>query len=372
MQRIIILFCLVALPGILSGQKTPFTTQDALNVKSFSASDLTKDGKYLAGTIRTRIDRMNIDHKRFGDPGYVAPYTSQPILINTETGKTEKIIDRSAITRGLRFSPDGITLAFLLYNGSEFNLHVYDVSSKRLRQIKIKSDLKIASNSFLEWLPDGKSIILSVRKEGWSEKADSMFREAATGPITVYDSERPFLKWDEIRNYSSLSTIVRVNISSGVLSNVLPEGRYSALTISEKGDYLSYVEYTPQKTVYDRKGGTDYELSKLDLTDPGKKTILKEKSAERINIRWNHDKSVYAFIDSNQIFIRSIYEDSARRISTDTTEIIENDTTAPGSRCRASISSRKAAASLCRRALVASSTSEDAKRASISSASAAV
>ncbi len=326
MKKYFLTFLFIAVTTSVSAQKTSFTLQDAVNVKSFSISDLTEDGKYIAGTIQSRKDRMNIDHKRFGDPNYVTPYTGQPVLINTETGETTPITGRSAIIRGLSFSPDDNTLAFLVYDGGKFNLQLFDVANKKRKQVKIKSQLEIASGGGLEWLPDGKSLILSFREKGWSEKADSMFKEATTGPITVYDSERPFLKWDEIRNFSSLSTLARVDIKTGDVSELLPEGSYTGVFVSDNSDYLSYIQYTPMKTVYDRRGGTEYELLMVDLKDPQNKDTLMKKTDERINIRWNDDNTAFAFIDSNQVFVRSIYEDSARQISTDTTEIVKKDT----------------------------------------------
>jgi len=215
----------------------------------------------------------------------------------------------------------------LLYDNEQFNLHQFELASRKLKKIKIRSELKIASNSGLEWLPDGNGVILSFRERGWASTADSMFVEATTGPVTVYDSERPFLKWDEISNFSSLATIAIVDIKSGVITNLLPEGRYSGFAVSDEGDFLSLVRYTPKKTVYDRKGGTDYELLMVDLKNPEHIDTLMKKTEERINIRWNDDNTAFAFVDSNQVFVRSIYEDSARQISVDTTEIIKNDTT---------------------------------------------
>lgn len=64
----------------------------------------------------------------------------------------------------------------------------------------------------------------------------------------------------------------------------------------------------------------------VDLKDPKKIDTLMKKTDERINIRWNDDNTAFAYIDSNQVFIRSIYEDSASQISADTTEIMKNDT----------------------------------------------
>jgi hypothetical protein len=57
----------------------------------------------------------------------------------------------------------------------------------------------------LEWTPDGAGVLLSFREKGWKEKGDSLYREATAGPITVYDSKTPFLKWDAIRNHPSLN-----------------------------------------------------------------------------------------------------------------------------------------------------------------------
>ncbi len=327
MNKLYLTFLFFTIATIVSGQKSPFTIQDAINVKSLSISDLTEDGKYIAGNIQSRTDRMNIDHKRFGDPNYVSPYTSQPVIINSETGETYPILNHSVIVRGLSFSPDDKVLALLLYDNEQFNLHQFELASRKLKKIKIRSELKIASNSGLEWLPDGKRVILSFREKDWASTADSMFTEATTGPITVYDSERPFLKWDEISNFSSLATIAIVDVKSGVVTNLLPEGSYAGLSVSANGDYLSYIEYTPKKTVYDRKGGTEYELFMVDLKDPENKTTLIEKTEERISVRWNKDNTAYAFIDSNQVFVRSLYEDSARQISSDTTEVIKKDTT---------------------------------------------
>ena len=319
-------FCILAVSFFSYAQKTSFTAQDAVNVKSFSISDLTDDGKFIAGTIRSRKDRMNIDHKRFGDPNYITPYTSQAVLINSESGETYPIISQRSIIRELSFSPDGKMLAILMYDGQKFNLHLYDHNSKKLKMVKLKGDLQIGSNSGIEWLPDGNSVLLSLREKDWAARADSMFAEATTGPVTIYDSERPFLKWEEIRNFSSLSIIARVETKTGNVIKILPEGMYSGFAISSEGDMLSYLEYTPIKTVYDRKGGTEYELNMIELENPENKTVLREKTEERINISWNDNNTAFAFIDSNQVFVRSIYEDSAMQISTDTTEIIKQDT----------------------------------------------
>ena len=45
-------------PGVAHAQKSAFTAEDALNIRSFTIMDVTDDGKYVAGIIGTSRDRM--------------------------------------------------------------------------------------------------------------------------------------------------------------------------------------------------------------------------------------------------------------------------------------------------------------------------
>ena len=91
-----ILACLFAFSFVLSySQKTPFSSQDALNVKGFTYSSITDDGLWVAGMIRSRRDRMDINHFRFGDPSYIAPYTAELVLINSKTGEKRPVGPRA-------------------------------------------------------------------------------------------------------------------------------------------------------------------------------------------------------------------------------------------------------------------------------------
>ena len=227
MKKITLLILIVLFPSWVYSQKTSFTSQDVLNVKSFRAMDITNDGQFVAGIIRARKDRLNIDHGRYGDPNYVAPYTSEIVIIDIKEDVTDMIFDTGKIMGGLKWSPEGSDLACMAYEEGEFRLYIYNTANGRTKRIKLKTDLDIASNSLLEWTPDGEYLILSLRSENWKNKGDSLFREATVGPITVYDSKRPFLKWDEIQNHSSLSIPVKVGISSGSVERLLPESRYS-------------------------------------------------------------------------------------------------------------------------------------------------
>ncbi len=326
MKKITLLAIIVSQTLIVYSQQTSFTSQDVLNVKSFNAMDITGDGSLIAGVIRARKNRLNVDHGRYGDPNYVAPYTVDIMIIDTEKGSTDNIFDTGKITEGLKWNPGGTDLACLLYEGDELRLYIHETGKGSTRRVKLKTDLAIASNSLLEWTPDGNYIILTLRSENWAEKGDSLFKEATEGPITVYDSKKPFLKWDNIRNHSSLSIPVKVDISSGKISQLLSESRYSGITLSDEGNKMVFTEYVPEKTSYDRNGGTDYALYMIDLDEPSELDTLQKKSGKRINISWNDNKTKYAYSDSGQVFIRSIFETDAVKISSDTTEIVKKDT----------------------------------------------
>ena len=326
MKKITLLILIVLFPSWVYSQKTSFTSQDVLNVKSFRAMDITNDGQLVAGIIRARKDRLNIDHGRYGDPNYVAPYTSEIVIIDIKEDVTDMIFDTGKIMGGLKWSPEGSDLACMAYEEGEFRLYIYNTANGRTKRIKLKTDLDIASNSLLEWTPDGEYLILSLRSENWKNKGDSLFREATVGPITVYDSKRPFLKWDEIQNHSSLSIPVKVGISSGSVERLLPESRYSNVSLTEEGNKMVFVEFIPKKTSYDRRGGTDYGLYMIDLDAPSTVDTLKEKSEKRINISWDDTKTKYAYSDSDQVFIRSVFDKEAVKISSDTTEVIKKDT----------------------------------------------
>ncbi|MBS0009956.1 MAG: S9 family peptidase, partial [Bacteroidales bacterium] len=241
-------------------------------------------------------------------------------------GVEKKVFDRSVITGSIEWNPAGDKLAILAYEQGEFSLYIHNTASGRTRGIKLRSVLDIASNSFLEWTPSGDYLILAMRSAGWKERGDSLFREATEGPITIYDSKRPFLKWDEIRNHSSLSVPVKVDPGSGRIVHLLPEGRYSNIILPLKANKMVYLEYLPRKTSYDRSGGTDYGLYMIDLEDTSKRDTLQKKSERRVSISWDETRTKYAYSDSDHVFVRSIFDREGYRISTDTTEIVKKDT----------------------------------------------
>lgn len=326
----ITLFLLVIL-FIINSQlviaQTPFTSKDALNVKSFRISAITEDGNYIAGTISTRKDRLNTNHKRFGDPTYISSSTSEFMILNTKTKEKILPFKNKVQVRSLTWSPDNKQLAFFLLKNNENVLHTFTLENKKVKEIKLKTEKSIASNSLLQWSPDRKSILLAIREKGWADSSKAMFTEATVGPITIYDSQKPLLKWEEIRNMSSLQIIALVDLKNRNVKELLPQSRYNSLRFSKESTHLSFVQYFPKKTSYNRKGGTDYELLTADLgQDTIKPTVLIKRAEKRLNLSWNENNTMFAYADSNQIFIQSITEKEPKNLTKDYKHIDGKDT----------------------------------------------
>lgn len=326
MKRSLICIVLIALACGVYAQKTAFTVNDALNVVSFSVQDVTDDGTLLAITTNTRRDRMNVDHQSYGDPNYVSPSFSRLVILNTATGAQTPVVNEPIIVGSVAWSPDGSSLAYIRYEEGRFRLNVYDLAKKRVRRLNLRTDREIASGSPIIWTPDGKGVLLNFRDHGWKEKGDSMFREATVGPVTVYDGSRPFLKWDEIRNFSSLVMTGVVDVNSQAVTMLLKEERNGSLRLSKDGRYLSYAVTYPKKTVYDGRGGTDYELKYIEMAKPDSARVLVKKSERRVAVTWNDDNSLYAYVDSAKVFVFGPGMEKARRICRDTTEVTKKDT----------------------------------------------
>jgi dipeptidyl aminopeptidase/acylaminoacyl peptidase len=326
MKRSLIFFVLTALACGIYAQKSAFTVNDALSVVSFSVRDVTDDGLLIAGATNTRRDRLNVDHQRYGDPNYVSPSYSRLLILNTVTREQTPVLDEPVILGSVAWAPDGKSLAFIRYEDGRFRLNIYDQARKRVRRLNLRTELEIASGSPIIWTPDGNGVLLNFRDHEWKERGDSMFREATVGPVTVYDGSRPFLKWDEIRNHSSLAMTGLVDVNNQTVKMMLTEERNGSLRLSKDGRYLSYVVTYPKKTVYDNRGGADYEMKYIETGNPDSARVLVKKSERRIAVNWNSDNSVYAYVDSAKIFIYGPGWEKSRRIGRDTTEITTKDT----------------------------------------------
>ncbi len=307
--------------------KQPFTTEDVLNVVKMSRSDITADGAFVAATFWTDRDRKNVDHMRFGDPTYISPSFGKLVVIDAADGSVQSVFDERVQVRNARWSPDGRTLAFFLLEGDRYALYTYDRERDRTRKVALDTDKEIASNSTLEWQPDGSDVLIALRASGWREASQEAYRQISFGPTIVQDSRDDFLAWDAVRARGSLTIPAMVDLNSRDVRELLPEGRYNGFTQSDDGRYLSFMESSPLKTAYERGKGTDYAIITLDLLSEETHT-LSEKSEDRINASWNDAGTVFAYSQKGDVFVRDIADDSARILTEDyRTPVSDDDST---------------------------------------------
>ena len=304
-----------------------FTPEDALNVASISVQDVTPNGRWIAATIRTRRDGMDTDHFRFGDPTYVSPSTAEFVLIDADSGDREAILDGRVQVRGAEWSPDGDELAFFLRGGEGFELHLFDLDSREVRYVGLDTDLPVASNSRLEWRPDGDGLLIDLRAEGWAEEARAAFLELTEGPIVVQDASDPFLDWDRVRMMSGLVRPAIVT-TDGNVDVLLPEGYWEDIIQSEDGQWLAIEGEKPLKTVYEGGGSSENRLLRMDLQSRDTAYVV-EPTEDNISANWAPDGTRYVFEEDDHIHLRSIFEDSAQ-VLTEAFEgpVSESDTTA--------------------------------------------
>jgi len=313
----------VASPLAAFAQQTggrPFGIDDALNVRTSRIEDVSADGRWVALTVRVRRDALLVDNARYGDPTYVSPSLAEFQLIDATTGQTRAIVPGKSQARGVTFTKDGKQLAFFLQSGDGSTLNVYDVAAGKIRQIPLKTNKQVASNSPLTWAPDGKSVLITLRPDGWAAAAHAAFVNLDQGPITVQDSKEPFLSWDRVRNMSDQQIPAVVSLPDGTVRELLGvtpigggggRGGGAGVEFTPDGSSIVYSTAEPKKTTYDNNGGSDFAVFKLALVPGAKPDTLVKPSERRVAARWNKAMTAFAYDDRGNIMLRTLGKDSA-------------------------------------------------------------
>jgi len=291
-------------------QMRPFSAEIALDVRNARIAGITDDGSRIAVTVQTRRDRTDTDHQRYGDPTYLSPASTRLMVINTRTGEQTWVHEDPAQLRGFTWSPDGNHLGYFMAHNDQFELHIYDVATASWTMPVLQTDKEVSASSPLVWSPDGASILLGLRPEGWAEKAHTAFLELTEADVIVQDSRNDFLAWDRVRNIASEQVTALVTIADGSVREILSDTPPQGADFSADGSYLTYSTTTRTKTSYTRRDGTDYELLMLDLAG-GEPVTLRGPGEERIGVQWTEGRDAFAYADEGSIFVRRIGEDDA-------------------------------------------------------------
>jgi dipeptidyl aminopeptidase/acylaminoacyl peptidase len=308
---------LVVSPLAAHAQQRPgraFTLDDALQVRTSRIDDVSKDGRWIALTVRLRRDGLGVNNARFGDPTYVAPSLAEFQLIDATTGKTQPILPGKVDVRGAKFSKDGKSLAFFLRKGDDYALEIDDVASNRTHAVPLHTTKQVASSSELVWAPDGKSVLIGLRPEGWAAGARAAFVQLTEGEIVVQDAKQPFLAWDSVRNLGNRLVPAVVSLADGSLRELNAAADMRGPQFAGDGSYVVYSTNEPKKTSYDNTTGTEFGVFRLTLAS-GKVDTLLKPAERRITPRWNDDATAFAYADRGNVFVRRLDGDSARNLT---------------------------------------------------------
>src|SRR5687768_1437503 len=147
-----------------AARSAAFTIEDALDMRTWSAADVSADGRWIAATVSTRRDGLGTDYYRDTDPTYVRATKSEVLLIDATTGAQRRIFPGKETVKSLVWSPDGTRLAMLRLQGEyAFEPVVWERASGKLTVAKIPAGRYVAENSDLRWLPDGSGLAFALR-----------------------------------------------------------------------------------------------------------------------------------------------------------------------------------------------------------------
>ena len=313
------LAALAVLPALpAQAQQRPFTPEVALDVNLVGIAAVTSDGSRVAATVRTRRDRTDVDHQRFGDPTYISPVSTRLMVIDTRSGNRTWVHEDPAQLRGFAWSPNGERLAYFAVEAGAYRLRIFDARAGSAETVALGTDNEIASSSPLVWAPDASGVLLGLRPDGWAEEARAAFVALTEAPVIVQDSRNDFLAWDRVRNIAAQQIIALVSLENGgtgdgdgTVREILAGAAPSGLGFSADGSYITYSTATRTKTSYTRRDGTEYALYRLDLADGSEPELLRDTGEERMGVTWNDARDAFVYSEDGSVFVRRLNEDEA-------------------------------------------------------------
>jgi dipeptidyl aminopeptidase/acylaminoacyl peptidase len=302
--------------------QTPFTAEDMLKVVSLSVLEVTEDGSRVAATLRRPVDNDSTDHRRYGDPTYLAPSRVTLQVVDTRTGATDTLFKELVNVRDVAWSRDGKRLAVLLARDGatadafpRTTLYIWDADKKALTEVPQKAPQPIAVNSTLAWTPDGASIIVALRSPESDREARAKFKALTEGPVIEHKSSDPFLEWDLLNRSTRTRSVTALDPRTGTVRAILPQGRVSSYQVARDGSFITVMEDVTEKTDYDTIGGSDNVLKYVDARTGDAKTILPAKDLKGLSLRWSDDGKWFAYAKRGEVFVQGVDGTKARSLT---------------------------------------------------------
>jgi dipeptidyl aminopeptidase/acylaminoacyl peptidase len=299
-----------------------FTADDGLDIVSYTALDLTSDGRWLAAASQSRRDGLGVDYRRDGDPTYIRPAASRIWVIDTRSGAARAVYPDKRNVRAARWSPNGSRLALLVLDAKSgaYQPVIWDAANGRLTTIAAPAGKYVAENSELRWSADGKRLLYALHTLAWRKAVQDSFAVMTAGPVFVQSSENPFLTWDALRRTGNVRSVVAYDIASGKTIELLPETMVASWEPSDDGATLSYSEDITKKTDYDVIFGSDNKLVARALScaaaaDACAKPRVLLPTLKGTNVVWSEDGAHYAYAKDGRVYVASVADTATRQVA---------------------------------------------------------
>jgi dipeptidyl aminopeptidase/acylaminoacyl peptidase len=282
-------------------QAAAFTAEDMLEVASIRVLDVSDDGRRIAATVRRPVDNPTTDHRRYGDPSYLAPSRVTLQIIDGRSGAVDVPFEELVNVGDAAWSSDGQQLAILLAREPTTPegfpataLYIWNAATRSVTLVTLQGPETIEVSSNLAWTPDNRSIFVALRNPELDREARQRFRLLTDGPVVVHASSDPFLEWDALRRSSRSRSVAVVDPRTGAVRAAIPQNRLTSYQPSRDGSFLTVMEDVTEKTDYDRIGGTENLLKYVDAKTGESRVLLPAADLTGVQLRWSDDGRWFA------------------------------------------------------------------------------
>jgi dipeptidyl aminopeptidase/acylaminoacyl peptidase len=302
----------------------PFTAEDMQRVATINVLDLSEDGRLVAAATRRPVDNPETDHGRFGDPTYLNPLRASIVIFDTRSGRSWTPFRDLVEARAAAWSRDGRRLAILTASAAPANgpnkglpttaLHIWDAEKQALTQVPLRDPAHVAANSGLDWTPDGRRVIVTLRTPDEERAGRARFEAITDARVIVQQSKEPFLEWDELRRADRQRTLAELDPSTGETRVLLSSRKLTNYQPSRDGSFIALMDDVTEKTDYDVIGGTTNAIRVL-ASGSEPRTVNDGKDLAGAQIRWSDDGKMFAYAKKGEVFVQGIDEAKPRRLT---------------------------------------------------------
>lgn len=289
-----------------------FSAADALDINTYAIADVSDDGKWVALTQSIRRDAFGTDYRRDGDPTYVRVTPIRLWSVESRTGQRTSVFADKRAVRGMRWSPDGSQLAFLVWNGDVFEPTIWTRSTGKLATLKMPAGKYVAEASDVRWMAGGTKLAVAVHTADWKKKASATFANITAGPIVVQNSKDPFLAWDELRRMANSRSVGSLDVQTGGYEELAPESMIGAYTIAADGSTIAYSVDQTKKTEYEAVGN-DSRLVSRTIVGGATRTLF--PSTRGVTVVWDDEGKRYAYSREGRVYIASLGDTTPKLVA---------------------------------------------------------